>query len=119
MCQVPGTIHSLCQWKNQKRTVESILAERYHAVQIKHLSLLCSLHCSLVHAISGPPAAPVLFALSSPAAGLPSLFVLISTMFAKELTSGDGSPCVFSCNADRTRPSGGLLSEDMVVFDCL
>lgn len=66
---------------------------------------LCSLHRSLVYAISRPPAAPVLFALSSPAAGLAGLFVLISTMFAKELTSGDGSPCVFSCDADRTKPS--------------
>ncbi|TNN80752.1 hypothetical protein EYF80_008986 [Liparis tanakae] len=61
----------------------------------------------LLHAISGPPAALVLFALSSPAAGLAGLFVLISTMFAKELTSGDGSPCVFSYDAERMRPSGG------------
>ena len=80
----------------------------WHLWQVA-LSLFCSLSCSLVHAISGPPTAPVLFALSSLAAGLATLFVLISTMFAKELTSGDGSPCVFSCEPERTRPSTVIL----------
>lgn len=78
-------------------------------------ALLRSLHSGLVHAISEPPAAPVLFALSSPAVGLAGLFVLISTMFAKELTSGDGSPCVFSCDAEKTSTSGGLVSEGTTV----
>lgn len=63
-----------------------------------------------VHAIPRPPAAPVLFALSSSAVGLTGLFVLISTIFAKELTSEDGCPYVFSCDTERTRPSAGLVS---------
>ena len=93
--------------------------------QCRRVNQLCFallFHCSQVHAISGPPAAPALFflfALSSfEAAGLPGLFVLISSMFAKELTSGDRSPCVFFCDAERTRPSEGIgeLDRDYMLY---
>lgn len=58
--------------------------------------------------------------LSSPAAaaaaGLLRLFVLFSTLFAKELTSVDGSSCVFSIDADRMRPGGAMMSEVKTYF---
>lgn len=92
--------------ENQLRTIPSEPIKPCHAVEMRQLSMFCPL-CNHVHAIPRPPAAPVLFALSSSAVGLTGLFVLISTIFAKELTSEDGCPYVFSCDTERTRPSGG------------
>lgn len=39
-------------------------------------------------------------------------------MFAKELTSGDGSPCVLSCNAEKTSLGVGRV-ERWVAGACL
>ena len=97
-------IHILTM-ENQLRTFPSEPIKPCHAGEMRQL--LCPLR-SHVHAISRPPAAPVLFALSSSAVGLTGLFVLISIIFAKELTSEDRSPYVLSCDTERTRPSGGL-----------
>jgi len=57
----------------------------------------------------------VCLVLPSSRGGLSGLFVLISSIFAKELTSGDGSPCVLFYDAARSPSVGtGELGYDYI-----
>ncbi len=98
----------LLQMLNQERIVWSTSSRAVPAVEMRTLSLLCSLCCSLVHVISGPPAAPVLFALSSPAVELwPVCFNQHSVCQRAYLRRWESLCVLLRCREDKAKWGAG------------